>query len=57
MDTWLFVYAVRNRRDDDEDGKGGGERDDGDIYGQFHQRSTYSFYACRSQKRKKTLTT
>jgi len=24
---------------------------------QFHQRSTYSFYACRSQKRKKILTT
>ena len=24
-----------------------------DVRAQFHQRSTYSFYACRSQKRKK----
>ncbi len=27
-----------------------------DIRAQFHQHSTYSFYAPRSQKRKKTLT-
>ncbi len=25
-------------------------------YAQFHQRSMYSLYACRSQKHKKTLT-
>ena len=24
-----------------------------EVWAQFHQRSTYSFYACRSQKRKK----
>jgi len=27
-----------------------------DIWAQFHHLSTYSFYACRSQKRKKILT-
>ncbi len=27
------------------------------FWAQFHQCSTYSFYTCRSQKRKKTLTT
>jgi len=28
-----------------------------DIWAQFHQHSTYSFYACRSQKRQTTLLT
>jgi len=27
------------------------------VWAQFHQRSTYSFYLCRSQKHKKILTT
>ncbi len=64
LDQAGFEKDFRVRHDGEVDGQQevGRESDeniaeDDPARCQFHQRSTYSFYACRSQKRKKILMT